>query len=82
MDDGPAIPGPYLPSACIVVPAGRFGYFSMFKGGSLLWGATLEYAYLGTSSDHQILALSMAPASQSNSSSQWAYGEAAAAVFA
>jgi hypothetical protein len=54
----------------------------MFKGGSLLWGATLEYAYLGTSSDHQILALSMAPASQSNSSSQWAYGEAAAAVFA
>jgi opacity protein-like surface antigen len=55
--DGPAIPDPYLPSASNVVPAGQFGYFSKFKGSSWLWGAKLQYAYLGTSSDPQVLAI-------------------------
>lgn len=55
--DGPAIPDPYLPSTSNVVPAGQFGYFSRFKGSSWLWGAKLQYAYLGTSSDPQVLAI-------------------------
>jgi opacity protein-like surface antigen len=55
--DGPAIPDPYLPTVSNVVPAGQLGYFSKFKGSSWLWGAKLQYAYLGTSSDPQILAI-------------------------
>ena len=67
MAEGPAIPNPYLPSVSNVVPSGQFGYFSKFMDSSWLSGVKLQYAYLGTGSDPQILAIPQSGSSTSTS---------------